>query len=590
MFMPAQTPGPMVLWPVIERELRVAARRGKTYWLRVAAALVAALVCGWVVLWAGAQQPNVQLGRTLFTYLSVLAFAFGLLVGPFITADCLSEEKRDGTLGLLFLTDLSSLHVVLGKWIATSLAGLYGLLAILPALGLPLLFGGVTPGEYGRTALGVTNAIFFSLAAGMFVSVLSREQTKATLGAVMLVLGIAGLVPGLYVFLSAVFWGRPFTGTPPLALLSPAYTGVLAQDAAYRSAPHQFWLSFGLVQALAWGFLLGTAVLVPRVWREDPGEKPVVHRWLYRLGYTRGWRQAFRRRLERNPIFAVAVRRRWPHWVFWTLVALVAVNVYWIAIGSRRVPGAAQFHSNFAHALIFTNRVWITVMACHFFLEARRTGALELLLTTPLPVQTILRGHWRALAGYFAGPIFVIGLLHVGYVWGNWSQVSGRPGVMAGPSLLPYFVVAASSSYVNFLTDVLALCAVGGWLSLSLRKPALALLLTFTLVILLPWVAGYYLPAGSPLGGGRFTQWLLSLPWVQKLVPGGLLGFSLDRTVAWVGKNLLFTLWALPRLRRYFRAAAALPGDWRGERQSSHSPPVLRPMPAPAPGPSPAGG
>lgn len=580
----------MVLLPVIERELRVAARRGKTYWLRIAAALVAALVCGWVVWWAETPQPNVQLGRTLFTYLSVLAFAFGLLVGPFITADCLSEEKRDGTLGLLFLTDLSSLHVVLGKWIATSLAGLYGLLAILPALGLPLLFGGVTPGEYGRTALGVTNAIFFSLAGGMFVSVLSREQTKATLGAVALVLGLTGLAPGLYVFLSAVFWGRPLTGTPPLALLSPAYTGLLAQDAAYRAAPHLFWTSFGLVQALAWGFLVGTALLVPRVWREDPGERPVAHRWLYRLGCTRGWRRAFQRRLERNPVLAVAARRRWPHWVFWTLVGLVAVNVYWIAIGSRRVPGAAQFHSNFAHALIFTNRVWITVMACHFFLEARRTGALELLLTTPLPARTLLRGHWRALAGYFAGPILVIGLLHVGYVWGNWMQVSGRPGVMAGPSLLPFYVAAAASSYLNFLTDVLALCAVGGWLSLSLRKPALALLLTFGLVILLPWVVGYYLPAGAAVGGGRFTRWLLSLPWVQQLVPGGLLGFSLDRTVAWVGKNLLFVLWALPRLRRHFRAAAALPGDWRGERKAGRPPATLGPVVAPAAGPSPAGG
>lgn len=552
----------MVLWPVIERELRVTARRGKTYWLRVVAALAAALVCGWVVLWAGVQQPNVQLGRTLFTYLSVLAFAFCLLVGPFLTADCLSEEKRDGTLGLLFLTDLSSWHVVAGKWIATSLAGLYGLLAILPALGLPLLFGGVTPGEYGRTALGVTNAIFFSLAAGMLVSALSREQTKATLGAVAVVLGITGLVPGLYVFLSAVFLGRPLTGTPPLALLSPAYTGLLALEAAYRAAPHGYWVSLGLVQAMAWACLLGTAWLVPRVWREDPGEKPVAHRWRYRLGYTAGWRRMFRRRLEVNPVFAVAARRRWPHWVFWTLVALVAVNVYWIAIGSRRVPGAAQFHGNFAHALIFTNRVWITVMACQFFLEARRTGALELLLTSPLPVQTILRGHGRALWAYFFGPVLVIGLLHVGYVWGNWTQISGRPGFMAS-SLLPFYIASACSSYVNFLTDVLALCAVGGWLSLALRKPALALLLTFGLVILVPWAVGYYLPGSSGLGGGRFTLWLQSLPWVQKIFPNGLYGFSLDRTAAWVAKNLLFILWALPRLRRHFRAAAAQTDDWR---------------------------
>lgn len=575
----------MVLLPIIERELRTAARRGKTYWLRITAALVAALVCAWVVLWTGASQQNIQLGRLLFTYLSVLAFAFCLLVGPFLTADCISEEKREGTLGLLFLTELSSYHVVLGKWIATSLAGLYGLLAILPALGLPLLFGGVTPGEYGRVALGVVNAIFFSLTAGMFVSALNREQTKATLGAVALILGVTGLVPGLYVFLSAVWWGQPLTGTPPLALISPAYTGLLAMDATYKAAPGLYWLSLALVHAAAWSFLGLTALLLPRIWREDPSEKPVVHRWLYRLGYTAGWRRAFRRRLEVNPVFALAARLRWPHWVFWTLVSLVAVNVYWIAIGSRRVPGATQFHSNFAHALIFTNRVWITVMACHFFLEARRTGALELLLTSPLPVRTLLRGHWRALVWYFAGPIFVIGLLHVGYVLGNWSQVSGRPGVLAAP-LLPYYIASAISSYVNFLTDVLALCAVGAWLSVSLRKPGLALLLTFGLVILLPWVVGNYLPTMSGLLPGRFSQWLQSLPWLQKLFPGGLFGLPLGRTAAWVGKNLLFTLWALPRLRRHLRAAAAQTDDWRGRPfrrgRKKPEPPLTEPVAAAA--------
>ena len=72
-----------------------------------------------------------------FVSLTGFAFSYCLLVGTFFTADCLSEEKRDGTLGLLFLTDLHSYNVVLGKWVAASLAGFHGLLAMLPALGLP---------------------------------------------------------------------------------------------------------------------------------------------------------------------------------------------------------------------------------------------------------------------------------------------------------------------------------------------------------------------------------------------------------------------------------------------------------------------
>src|ERR1043166_1883472 len=94
-------------------------------------------------------QPPVMMGKAVFNALSIMAVAYSLLIGPFITADCISSEKRDGTLGLLFLTDLRSFDVVLGKWAATSLAGFYGLVAVLPALAIPLVIGGGAPGEYG---------------------------------------------------------------------------------------------------------------------------------------------------------------------------------------------------------------------------------------------------------------------------------------------------------------------------------------------------------------------------------------------------------------------------------------------------------
>ena len=73
-----------------------------------------------------------------------LAFLGCLFSGVFLTADSLSGEKREGTLGLLFLTDLKGYDVVFGKLIATSLNGFYALLAIFPVLALPLVMGGVT--------------------------------------------------------------------------------------------------------------------------------------------------------------------------------------------------------------------------------------------------------------------------------------------------------------------------------------------------------------------------------------------------------------------------------------------------------------
>lgn len=545
----------VTILPVVSRELRVAARRGKTYWLRVAAALAALVVVWWLCYALSDRQQTVSLGKQVFTSLSVLAFAYCLLVAPFMTADCVSEEKREGTLGLLFLTELRSLDVVLGKWLAASLTAFYGLLGILPVLGIPLLMGGVTPGEYGRTALAVVNAIFFALTAGMCVSTHSRDHSRAVLGSVVLVLGLSGLVPGLFLVAESGFFSRPIGQYPVVAFISPAYTGYLALDAHYKAAPQNYWASLGMVHLLSWCFMVTTALVMPRVWREDPREESSWPRWLMRLGYTSGWKRTYLRRLDHNPILALAARVRWPHFVFWTLVGLVAINVFWITFGYRRNLSSYQFHQYFSHALVFTNRVWITVMACRFFLEARRTGALELMLTTPLPVRTILRGHWRALRSFFVLPIFAIALLHVFYVAANYRLANTQSNV--GGLLFGSYIMAAGSSLINFLTDVLALCYVGSWFSLSTRKPGFAALYTFALVILGPWTIGNYLPSLSSVLPTGVVMRLSASTFLRGVFGTGFAYYPLGRTMLWVTKNVLLIIWARNRLWRNFRSAAA---------------------------------
>src|SRR5690242_5518450 len=126
----------MTFLPIVERELRVQARQKRTHGLRLAGAAVAiALVSFMLVLTSGFPTPG-SLGHGLFETLAWLAGAYCLFSGAGNTADCLSEEKREGTLGLLFLTDLKGYDVVLGKLLATSLNNFYGLLAIFPPLAI----------------------------------------------------------------------------------------------------------------------------------------------------------------------------------------------------------------------------------------------------------------------------------------------------------------------------------------------------------------------------------------------------------------------------------------------------------------------
>ena len=93
----------MTFLPIVERELRVAARRKNTFWTRMAVALVAVLIAGWALLTTGFFAFPANPGHLIFSALSGLAFAYCLLGGILKTTDCLSEEKREGTLGLLFL-------------------------------------------------------------------------------------------------------------------------------------------------------------------------------------------------------------------------------------------------------------------------------------------------------------------------------------------------------------------------------------------------------------------------------------------------------------------------------------------------------
>src|SRR5205807_9922791 len=151
-------------------------RRRQTYWRRSLAALVTIGICVWVWFTFSGGSVQHERAQALFYTISGLTFAYSLLAGIFTTADCLSEEKRDGTLGLLFLTDLKGYDIVLGKLAATSLNAFYGLLAIFPVMAIPLLAGGVAGAEFWRVVLVSVNNLLFSWAVAWFRPAITNAE------------------------------------------------------------------------------------------------------------------------------------------------------------------------------------------------------------------------------------------------------------------------------------------------------------------------------------------------------------------------------------------------------------------------------
>src|ERR1035441_2690010 len=191
--------GRLALSPLVERELRAGARRPLFYWMRGLLALAAGFQ-GYELLDRYVMGPppasglalmapppgSIITGATLLHQMSWLLFLSTLMM-CLVSADSITRERREGTLGLLLLTDLTPGEIVWGKMLSCGLTCFLVLLGSLPALMFPVLAGGVTGSEAALIGVGLVNTLFVALTAGLWMSAAFRERryaVPATLGLV----------------------------------------------------------------------------------------------------------------------------------------------------------------------------------------------------------------------------------------------------------------------------------------------------------------------------------------------------------------------------------------------------------------------
>ncbi|MCC6232484.1 MAG: ABC transporter permease subunit [Verrucomicrobiales bacterium] len=196
--------------PVILRELGEQARRPALTLLRVLSPvllLVGALHLifhpvyqgGWVVVggrafraeenWSVAAEAALEAfnhrGSSLFAALNFVLLAAIWILGPLITADCLSRERREGTLGLLLLTPLTPRDVVTAKWTAHTLRATSALVATIPILLVPILLGGVSGNQILRAVLLDAASLALALSAGLYASIRWQGPRAVQVGALL---------------------------------------------------------------------------------------------------------------------------------------------------------------------------------------------------------------------------------------------------------------------------------------------------------------------------------------------------------------------------------------------------------------------
>ena len=531
----------MISLPIVERELGIASRNLGSWLSRWIIAIVAVCFGG---LWLGMAYSvgGMMKGDVFFAILAWACFVYCLLAGLWTTSDTLTREKTDGTLGLLFLTDLRGYDVVLGKMITASLKSFYGVLAVLPVLALPLLMGGVTNDQFWRTAGALLNILIFSLSMGMFFSALSLSSGRAVFWTFFSLFSVT-MLPLIHLWLGGIASALNFV-SPGFAMAN-ASAPVIGTPAAGFSG-HWAWLGSGL--AVSGMLLVLASWTISHRWRETK-LRPQTPSLGERTDGDRLQSSAERQSaiLNANPVGWLVWRVRSFRTSRRLLMALM-ITIGLVLPGFVVLAGAGIDDLwIFMGSLVWVGSFWIRLEVARHAVttihEAKASGALEQILVTPVDEKEFRSGHFAAMVRFWMWPVILLASLPI--VAALFSMF--MEGWIFDDALFGVSIMGLMSGLIAvvFFGDLFALYYSGCWFALRSSNYSAAFWKTFGFVYLLPTI-------GSVL-----------FCWMGQFI--------------WLITDIIFIVWPLTSLQGNFRRAVS--GEY-GIRYA-------RPLPSPATAPTP---
>jgi hypothetical protein len=179
------------MWPFLLREMRLQARSGSTFFLRVLGAFL--VLAGFAWCWWRLRGVNSGTGLPLFGVLARGGIAVAWIVGPVLTADCIARERREQTLGLLWLTPLRPYQVLMAKSVSQWVRALTFLCGTFPIYAVPIVLGGVGPADVLRFGFLQAAALGLAMASGLVASTVFQGWWATRFAACSLNAGFLGL-------------------------------------------------------------------------------------------------------------------------------------------------------------------------------------------------------------------------------------------------------------------------------------------------------------------------------------------------------------------------------------------------------------
>jgi ABC-type Na+ efflux pump permease subunit len=449
---------------------------------------------------ASAGGSGVSSGSFLLAGLHTFLILMIFLIVPALTADCIAREKRDGTLGLLFLTPLSANGIVAGKLFVQALRAFTLWLALLPLLTIPFLSGGVTWFDaLSAVSLEFCTAII-CLGAGLLVSSFVRERNAAfllayILAAIFIILFVQIFQLVLIVSwrgFRAVDWDNLLLGRESIFIFfGPRTWGLWSSLATVSTLLAKIWKWLcwcSPAVALMILFLINSfaAARIKRSWQDKPPSRlreslfnPARRSVSSRAGnrgalkfevpslvaplFRRRFRRQMRRYLDRNPI-------AWLQQYSWKArLSKWCLCLVFLAIACMGASGSDETRYMMMAALLFTLAGFYTFVGVGGFLEEKRSGALELLLVTPITASKLILGRTWGLWKQFLPAGLVLAGLYGETEWqkysivGDWTPII--PSVVA-IVLGDFLTLPIFATYFALRVKNLIAAAVLTWIAL----------------------------------------------------------------------------------------------------------------------------
>lgn len=531
----------MISLPLIFREVTVAARRKRTYVMRfVFGGCLGFMVLVFLIGQMFARQSQ-ALGQSLLTSFSWQLVILVFALAPALACGCISDEKKQGTLGLLFLTNMNSADIVLGKFFGKAFDVLLLVLSAVPLLFVPILLGGVSWEQTLGTVLNILSLLLMTLAAGVFCSAIARSTAMAVVCAYvgLVFYNVVVIVLPQLKHSTTLLSKAGFLASIPdwLALASPFYA--LTRD---RLSDILFTLAFSGAFA---SVLLAYAIwCLPRHLHKQSFREPIGRVLWRRLGPTvRPSRKSpgNSRSLSRNPVLWLYFGRSKSRWVIQGIAAIVLlVAVVWVYVQepTRIAQGGYTVAMYFGGSIgTFCLKMLILLYVARSFVTEKEDGSLELLLTTPTTNRQIVHSKLLAVMGHYGvWFLMVFGLM-----------AAGALGMGSGAEMraMSYYFL---NGVVTTLSSVISLVLVCLWISAWAKTVMQAITFSIIGTILLGWFLGMatsiaMLVVGSMMYSTQNNA-ILSVPLAQISVTG--VRFLIDVLIGLVAYRLLVN-----NLRKY---------------------------------------